>query len=208
MTDGQEQQLDQIIADFLQAQEDGRTVSEADVIDAHPELANELREFFDDLGQMDKLASPLAAPVMSRRPVLGKLRYFGDYELLEEIARGGMGIVYKARQSSLNRIVAVKLILSGHLASETDVKRFQTEAESAANLQHPHIVSVHEVGRYNGQSYFSMEYIDGKNLSEIVRDHPLPPRQAAGYVREVAEAIHYAHQQGTENVTGRTEVRS
>lgn len=126
-----------------------------------------------------------------------KVGYLGDYELLEEIARGGMGVVYKARQTSLSRIVAVKMILTGQFASEQEAKRFQTEAEAAANLKHRHIVAVYEVGEYEGQSYFSMDYIEGKNLAEFVREHPLPPRTAARYVHQIAEAIHFAHQQGT-----------
>jgi WD40 repeat protein/tRNA A-37 threonylcarbamoyl transferase component Bud32 len=125
-----------------------------------------------------------------------KIRYFGDYELLEEIARGGMGVVYKARQVSLNRIVALKMILAGELASEADVKRFRTEAEAAANLQHPNIVAIHEVGEHQGRHYFSMDYVAGTSLSALVRENPLPARRAAQYVQIIAEAIHYAHQQG------------
>jgi serine/threonine protein kinase len=128
---------------------------------------------------------------------LPTVRYFGDYELLEEIARGGMGVVYKARQVSLNRIVAVKMILAGALASEEDVKRFRAEAEAAANLQHPNIVAIHEVGEHEGQHYFSMDYIDGRSLAGLVREHPLPARQAAEYVQTIAEAVQYAHEQGT-----------
>ncbi|MBI4324109.1 MAG: protein kinase [Chloroflexi bacterium] len=128
---------------------------------------------------------------------LGKLHYFGDYELVEEIARGGMGVVYKARQVSLNRTVAVKMILAGQLAREADVKRFHAEAEAAANLQHPNIVAIHEVGEQEGQHYFSMDYVAGKNLAEVAREGPLPARKAALYVRTIAEAIHYAHQRGT-----------
>jgi serine/threonine protein kinase len=125
------------------------------------------------------------------------VRYFGDYELLEEIARGGMGVVYKARQVSLNRLVALKMILAGQLAGETEVQRFYAEAQTAANLQHPNIVAIHEVGQHGGQHYFSMDYVAGRTLADLVRDQPLPAEQAVGYVKIVAEAIHFAHQQGT-----------
>jgi N-acetylneuraminic acid mutarotase/predicted Ser/Thr protein kinase len=130
----------------------------------------------------------------------GKTRVFGDYELLEEIARGGMGIVYKACQLSLNRVVAVKMILTGQLASPADVQRFRAEAEAAANLQHPNIVAIHEVGEHEGQHYFSMDYVEGNSLAQLVegtagskRDF----RQAAEWVRTLALAIDYAHEQGT-----------
>lgn len=130
-------------------------------------------------------------------PALDRVRYFGDYEILEEIARGGMGVVYKARQASLNRTVALKMILAGELARAEDVQRFRTEAEAAANLQHPSIVAIHEVGEHGGQHYFSMDYIEGQNLAELVKDGPLPPRRAAELLKAIAEAIHYAHQRGT-----------
>jgi serine/threonine protein kinase len=128
----------------------------------------------------------------ARRP----LRRFGDYELLEEVARGGMGIVYRARQISLNRIVALKMILAGQLASKQEVLRFRSEAEAAATLQHPSIVRIHETGERDGHHYFSMDYIEGRTLTEIVRDGPLPGQRAARYARTIAEAIHYAHSQG------------
>jgi WD40 repeat protein/tRNA A-37 threonylcarbamoyl transferase component Bud32 len=121
---------------------------------------------------------------------------FGDYELLEEIARGGMGVVYKARQLSLNRIVAVKMILTGQLASGADVKRFRAEAEAAANLQHPNIVAIHEIGQHDGQHFFSMDYVEGQNLAEFIGQKPLPPKEAANYLKTIAEAIHYAHNHG------------
>ncbi len=127
---------------------------------------------------------------------LGNVKYFGDYELLEEIARGGMGVVYKARQTSLNRIVAVKMIRAGQLASEADIRRFHTEAEAAANLQHPNIVAIHEVGEHEEQHYFSMDYVEGRNLAALVHGRPLPPARAAELVKTIAEAIQYAHQRG------------
>ncbi len=124
------------------------------------------------------------------------LRCFGDYELLEEIARGGMGIVFKARQRKLDRIVAVKMILAGQFASREQALRFRVEAEAAARLQHPNIVRIHETGEQDGQPYFSMDYVEGGNLASLVREKPLPAKRAAGYVKTIAEAIHYAHEQG------------
>ena len=131
---------------------------------------------------------------MSRQPPV-KAR-FGDYELLEEIAHGGMGVVYRARQISLNRIVAVKMLLFGQFAGKAAFDRFRAEAETAARLQHPNIVAIHEIGETDGQPYFSMDYVAGRNLADLVRDRPLPARQAAGYVRKIAQAVHYAHTQG------------
>jgi serine/threonine protein kinase len=124
------------------------------------------------------------------------LRSFGDYELLQELARGGMGIVYKARQRKLNRLVALKMILAGQLASVADVQRFYTEARAAAHLDHPGIVPVYEVGEQQGQHFFSMGYVHGGSLAGRVKDGPLPPREAAGLVRKVAEAVAYAHGHG------------
>ncbi len=121
---------------------------------------------------------------------------FGDYELIEEIARGGMGVVYKARQRSLNRLVALKMVLGGPFATPAVRQRFVAEAQMAASLQHPNIVAIHEVGEHAGQSFFSMDYVEGRNLAELMRDGPLLPRRAAAYVKAVAEAVAYAHQRG------------
>src|SRR5262245_10875594 len=126
----------------------------------------------------------------------GESRRIGDYELLDEIARGGMGVVYKARQVSLDRIVAVKMLLFGPLASKDYIHRFRVEASAAASLQHPNIVAVHEVGVQQNHHYLAMDYIPGQTLSKLSGGQPLPPRRAAAYVQTIAEAIHYAHERG------------
>jgi len=125
------------------------------------------------------------------------VRYVGDYELLEEIARGGMGVVFRARQASLQRDVALKMILAGELADDEAVERFRSEAQAAARLKHPGIVAVYEVGEHAGQQYFSMELVEGESLAEVIARGPLPGRKAAEYVRKIAAAIHYAHGEGT-----------
>ncbi|HKI33191.1 MAG TPA: serine/threonine-protein kinase [Gemmataceae bacterium] len=173
----------------------------------HPNLADELRSFFADHDAAARLAPPQAAapseaPTLApgapaaAPPVGTTVRYFGDYELLEEIARGGMGVVFKARQVSLNRVVALKMILSGEFASPTDVQRFRTEAESAANLDHPNIVPIYEVGEHQGQQYFSMKRIDGGSLAGQVTRLTGDPRAAARLMATVARAVHFAHQRG------------
>jgi len=125
-----------------------------------------------------------------------RVRYFGDYEIVREIARGGMGVVFQARQVSLNRPVALKMILAGQFANETDVKRFYTEAEAAANLDHPGIVPIYEVGQHEGQHYFSMGFVDGQSLSQRLVAGPLPARESADLIRRVSEVIEYAHRRG------------
>src|ERR1041385_6330096 len=121
---------------------------------------------------------------------------FGDYEIIEENARGGMGVVYKARQVSLGRLVAVKMLLFGPHASASFIKRFRMEASAAAALLHPNIVAIHEVGVHEGEQFLVMDYIEGPNLAKLVQREPLPPERAARYVKTVAEAIHCAHEKG------------
>ena len=128
------------------------------------------------------------------------LRSFGDYELLEEIARGGMGIIYKARQKSLDRIVAVKMMLFGEQAGKDLAQRFRAEAAAAASLQHPNIVAIHEVGASEGLPFFAMDFVEGQSLAKLNAEHEVRNaewlRRAARYVRIVAGAIHYAHEHG------------
>ncbi len=121
---------------------------------------------------------------------------FGDYQLIEPIAKGGMGIVYKARQRKLNRVVALKMILAGQFADQTDVDRFIAEAEAAAALTHPNIVAIHDIGIVNGQHFFSMDYIEGQSLGAMVRDSTFTADSAARYVKTIAETMQFAHDRG------------
>jgi TolB-like protein/Tfp pilus assembly protein PilF/predicted Ser/Thr protein kinase len=121
---------------------------------------------------------------------------FGDYELLEEIGRGGQGVVFRARQKSLNRIVALKVIGLGQWATKAHLKRFRLEAEAAASLDHPCIVPIYEVGERDGQCYFSMKFVEGGQLDEVVRDTPLSIPQAVEVIAKVARTVHYAHEHG------------
>lgn len=229
--------LDEILVAYLRAEDAGLRPNRQQLFEQHPDLAEELKEFFRNQDEINDLTKPLrpaqslaeffdtqpvdAAAIQLAPTILyephghaagravetdsdlafwslpgSQLRYFGSYELLNQIAHGGMGVVYKARQLKLNRIVAVKMILAGHFASDDEVRRFRAEAEAAAQLQHPNIVAIHEVGECHGQHYFSMDYVAGTSLSAMLNGHPLPPKQATEYVRAIAEAIHYAHSKG------------
>lgn len=145
-----------------------------------------------DAGGASKAQLPPDSRSFEQRPPFR----FGDYELLQEIARGGMGIVYRARQVSLNRTVALKTIVGPKLSDPKFVRRFQTEAEAAAQLQHPHIVTIYDFGEVEGHYYYTMDFVEGQSLAQLVRSGPLTPRQAALYVKTMAEAMHYAHQHG------------
>lgn len=195
-----EQLLEAVIADYIRAGEAGRPPDRREILAAHPELAAELMQFFAQRDRMNQWVDPTLGWADGLFQSVGpgqQISYVGNYELLEEVARGGMGVVYKARQATLGRIVAVKMIVAGRLATDDDVKRFQVEAQAAAGLQHPNIVPIHEVGQHEGLHYFSMDFVEGRSLAAILRENLLPAKQAAAYVRQMAEAIHYAHQQGT-----------
>lgn len=166
------------------------------------ELGSELRELWGAvmLAQAVGHHGPVpSAPAPSadefRSPLTLPYR-FGDYELLEEIGRGGMGVVYRAKQLSLDRTVAVKMLLRGAWASASDQARFRAEAEAAARLDHPSIVPVYEVGEHEGHLYFSMKFVDGETLAQRLRRGPLAPREAAIVMSAVADAIEFAHSRG------------
>src|SRR5438067_4623850 len=154
-------------------------------------LANEIDEA-RNASREPRLAGP-GAPKM-KSPTARMLGDFGDYELLEEIGRGGQGVVYRARQKSLNRTVALKVIGLGYWATEAHLKRFRREAESAASLEHPCIVPIHEVGERDGSCYFSMKFIEGGQLDKIIGSELMPARKAAELIAKVARTVHYAHE--------------
>jgi eukaryotic-like serine/threonine-protein kinase len=207
-----EQLLDEVVTAYLQAVEAGQNPDPAEWLARYPDLADELKEFFAAQKSIDRAAAPLRglvppaanaaeAPTLApgEAPAdagLGTVRYFGDYELLEEIARGGMGVVYRARQVSLNRIVALKMILAGAFASPLDVQRFRTEAEAAGNLDHPNIVPIYEVGEHEGQQYYSMKFIEGQSLAQALNGPVKDPQSAALLAAKVARAVQYAHARG------------
>lgn len=222
---GSSERLNQLIADYLMAVERGTAPNRDQLLKDHPELASELVSFFSDHDAVQTPSSRPGLPPDKRHPTLDtvaqsaaatsqtscrggegqskpvppgttSLRTFGDYEIIEEIARGGMGIVYKARQVSLNRTVAVKMILAGQLATDEDVARFHAEATAAANLDHPGIVPVHEVGEQEGQHFFSMGFVEGTSLADRIALGPLEEIEAALLLKALAEAVEYAHEQG------------
>lgn len=187
----------EVVAAYEQAALTGTAPEPDHLVARYPALAQELTRFFADrtgreaqtvAGQSTSSAMPIEA---------ANKQLFGDYEMIREIARGGMGAVFKARQLSLNRIVALKMILAGQLASAHDLQRFQREAEAVANLDHPNIVPVYDVGEHAGQHYFTMKLIEGDNLTSVSRDpRKFTPLQIAQLMATIARAVHYAHERG------------
>lgn len=197
-------EFDRILAKILQSEESGQRASVQQWCDQYPDHEDSLRDFFENrqqLGLTRIFAGFEDSPTMSEAgrqdglaDVGDAIRYFGDYQIEEELARGGMGVVYRATQTSLNRTVALKMILAGELASDMHVARFRTEAEAAARLDHPGIVPIYEIGEHHGQHYFSMAFVAGRSLAARVAEGPLSPQEAAEIVAAAADAVHYAHE--------------
>ena len=186
MEESHERRLDSLIAEYLSRVEAGKEPDRAEFLAQHPDFASELHSYFSN----SKMVQGFTGDT-------GQLpRAFGDYELLEELGRGGMGVVFRARQKNLNRLVALKMILIGRLASAEDINRFQREAESVAALEHPNIVPIFEVGKHEGQPYFTMKLIEGGSLDNHLDNFKKDPRAAATLVAAVARAVRYAHQRG------------
>jgi serine/threonine protein kinase/tetratricopeptide (TPR) repeat protein len=197
-SDEREQRLDQVIADFLRLRSEGREPNRQDLLRQHPDLASDLTRFFADQDGFAGLAEPLrqfAAPLPWSGGGAAPPAALGDYEVVGEIGRGGMGVVFKARQKGLNRLVAIKMVLPGAYAGAA-LPRFRTEAQAAARLQHPNVVQIFEVGEHDGRPYLVLEYVEGGNLAQRLGGVPLPAAQAACLTETLARAVHAAHQAG------------
>jgi serine/threonine-protein kinase len=225
--------LDEAVVAYLEAVEARQAPDPQAWLDRYPELAAELADFFADRDRVGRWTEPLRQAVLGATAgaagdrtapaitgaVGGPGRSFGEYELLEEIGQGGMGVIYKARHRRLKRLVALKRIRAGQLAAADDVQRFHQEAEAAASFDHPHLVPIYEVGEHDGQHYFCMKLIDGGSLAQRLAEFRLPvipgqtgkddngrvwsraeiDQRKAHIVHlliQVARAVHYAHQRG------------
>jgi eukaryotic-like serine/threonine-protein kinase len=198
-TRSHDDRLAALIADLTERQRCGQPADIDAAANEHPDLADELRSLWAT-AQFAAAFVPARAnlptlPALDTSPVV-QPDSFGDYEIIGELGRGGMGVVYKARQKSLGRIVALKMMREARLSSDSDRNRFLAEAESAARLKHPNIVTVFEVGHQRDLPYIAMEYVEGRTLAQRLSEGPLPPREAARLVAEIARAVQHAHEHG------------
>lgn len=197
--DDADERIMRILETLLERARSGQPLEMEQLLETDPDIAAEVRQLWATMAVVEDLSlSGEDAPNVAQADTVrdySQIRLPG-YEILEEIGRGGMGVVYKARQRSLNRTVAVKMLLSGSIATPTNQLRFQSEAESAGGLDHPHIVSVFEIGEFEQQPFFSMPLIDGTTLSKRIADGPLTNRDAAELMIPICRAVGYAHRQG------------
>jgi serine/threonine-protein kinase len=216
------ERLDSAVAAYLEAVERGERPSREELLRCFGDIAGELTQFFADHDRMTRLAAPIKMSMGSTSRVRGAADEtlalmsptdlpatssaessrsvvgfrLGEYEILSELGRGGMGVVYKARHLRLNRVVALKMVLAGQFAAPEDLQRFQAEAEAAAALEHPGIVPIFEVGQCQGHAYFSMGFVEGHSLAQELEAGPLPPLVAARLLRKIAAAVVHAHDHG------------
>jgi len=216
-----DERLMEVLDAYFQAVESGQSLDRTEWLAQYPDLALELTRFLDEQDRLMRLTEPLR-PIAEAASLAGLLpddmldgngdgtrrarsrmrresspiREFGEYVLIEPIAHGGMGTVFKARHRTLNRLVALKMIRGGALAAGEDLQRFRQEAEAVAHLDHSSIVPIYDVGEHDGFSYFSMKLADGGSVAQRIADYPADPRLAVKLVAAVARAVHHAHQRG------------
>lgn len=203
----------EILDDYVRRIHEGEAVDRAALLREHPHLASMLRavEAIEGIAPAEQPAEPApeapAAEQLQSSDIESSPSHsswsapnlpcdFGEYTLLEEIGRGGMGVVYRAKQKDLDRVVALKMILPTYLSSPIHVRRFLDEAKAAAGLHHAHIVPIYDVGNVHGQHFFTMEYIEGRNLSQRIADAPIEPDEAAHLMAKIARAVAYLHREG------------
>ncbi|HEV3204312.1 MAG TPA: serine/threonine-protein kinase, partial [Gemmataceae bacterium] len=211
-----EELWEEVLDACLEALESGQVADREVLLARYPGFAAKLHEYFAQHDYIDRLAAPLREVVQGAagraetppqddrtiQETVLKARSFGGYELLEEIARGGMGVVFKARQTRLNRWVALKMIRVRSLASAADLERFKAETEAVAALDHPHIIPIHEVGEWQARDgdppmpFFSMKLIEGGSLADHRTRLQSDPRSAVRILVQVSRAVHHAHQRG------------
>lgn len=190
-------QFEAALTEYLQAVDSGDPPDRDAFLARYPTLTDEFKKYFAAQDEMDGIARPLR-PGNVPKPTPRKR--LGDYEILAELGRGGMGVVYKARQVSADRLVALKVILSGEFADPEEVLRFRREAEAAAQLDHPGIVPLYEVGEYKGRPFYSMKLVEGTSLAAGLSEESSgllkTQKDAARRIAAVARAVHHAHQRG------------
>lgn len=199
--DAFEQELATLLTELADRANEGDPVSLEVACRDHPRFESELRELWGtmvvtDAAAKEELSGTLRGSPGTVVPQIELPSEFGGYQLEQEIGRGGMGIVYRATRASDGRSVAIKMILKGDFASESDRQRFDAEADAISRLSHPNIIPIHEIGEHHGRSYFCMQLILGQSLSERLARGPMPPQRAASVMAEISSAIDYAHQQG------------